>query len=67
MKHTLRLAPGKFVNLDSYKRPGIHPLYPIVAMGVIGLIVIGASLSMTVHQAKEICPTDRREYYGPGC
>ena len=75
MKHTLRLAPGKFINLDTYTRPGVHPLYPVAAIGIIGMLVIGCILSLKIHQASSnsssnpgtVCPTDRSEYYGPGC
>ena len=70
MKHTLRLRPGNYVHLDTYTK-GVHPLYPVAAIGIIGMLVIGCILSFKMHQASSnpgtVCPTDRSEYYGPGC
>ena len=74
MKHTVRLRPGNYVHLDTYTK-GVHPLYPVVAIGIIGMLVIGCILSLKMHQASSnsssnpgtVCPTDRSEYYGPGC
>jgi hypothetical protein len=70
MKHTLKLRPGNYVHLDTYTK-GVHPLYPIAAIGIIGVLVIGSILSIKMHQASDklgtVCPTNRSEYYGPGC
>ena len=70
MKHTVRLRPGNYVHLDTYTK-GVHPLYPVAAIGIIGMLVIGSILSLKMHQASgntgTLCPTDRSEYYGPGC
>ena len=70
MKHTVRLRPGNYVHLDTYTK-GVHPLYPVAAIGIIGMLVIGCILSLKMHQASSnpgrVCPTDRSEYYGPGC
>jgi len=74
MKHTVRLRPGNYVHLDTYTK-GVHPLYPVAAIGIIGILVIGCILSLKMHQASStsfsnhgtVCPTDRGDYYGPGC
>ena len=70
MKHTVRLRPGNYVHLDTYTK-GIHPLYPVAAIGIIGMLVVGCILSLKMHQASSnpgtVCPTDRSEYYSPGC
>jgi hypothetical protein len=74
MKHTVRLRPGNYVHLDTYTK-GVHPLYPVAAIGIIGMLVIGCILSLKMHQASSnfssnpgtVCPTDRSDYYGPGC
>ena len=74
MKHTVRLRPGNYVHLDTYTK-GVHPLYPVAAIGIIGMLVIGCILSLKMHQASStspsnheaVCPTDRSNYYGPGC
>ena len=70
MKHTVRLRPGNYVHLDTYTK-GVHPLYPVAAIGIIGMLVIGCILSLKMHQASSnpgtVCPTDRSEYYSPGC
>jgi hypothetical protein len=67
MKHTLRLAPGKFVNLDSYKRPGVHSLFPLAAIAIIITSGVGAVVVSQVEKHGAVCPRDRSEYYGPGC
>jgi len=74
MKHTVRLRPSNYVHFDTYTR-GVHPLYPVAAIGIIGMLVIGCILSLKMHQASNnsfsnpgtLCPTNRSEYYGPGC
>jgi len=70
MKHTVRLRPGNYVHLDTYTK-GVHPLYPVAAIGIIGMLVVGCILSLKMHQASSnpgtVCPTDRSEYYSPGC
>ena len=70
MKHTVKLRPGNYVHLDTYTK-GVHPLYPVAAIGIIGILVIGSILSIKMHQASDdpgtVCPTHRSKYYGPGC
>lgn len=70
MKHTVRLRPGNYVHLDTYTK-GVHPLYPVAAIGIIGMLVIGSIFSIKMHQASDdlgtVCPADRSAHYGPGC
>ena len=66
MKHTLRLAPGKFVNLDTYTRPGVYPLF-LATIAIIITLGVGAVVVSQVEKHGAVCPRDRSEYYGPGC
>lgn len=67
MKHTIRLAPGKFVNLDTYTRTGVHPLFPLATIAIIITLGVGAVVVSQVEKHGAVCPKDRSEYYGPGC
>jgi len=66
MKHTLRLAPRKFVNLDTYTRPGVHPLF-LATIVIIITLGVGAVVVSQVEKHGAVCPRDRSQYYGPGC
>ena len=71
MKCTIRIKPGHYVQLDSYRR---EPEIPSIVYWGLGLgttiMLVTASLygiEKYSQQPTQVCPTSASAYFGPGC
>jgi hypothetical protein len=72
MKHTIRIKPGHYVQLDSYRREAEVPSIVYWGFGLcttIMLVTAGLYGIENYFQQEHtnVCPTTASAYYGPGC
>ena len=61
--HTVRLAPGHYVRLDSYVKSPV----PVIATAVVTILLLAGAATYALTYQEPVCPPGRTEYHGPAC
>jgi hypothetical protein len=72
MKHTIRIKPGHYVQLDSYRREAEVPSFIYWGFGLCTTIMLVTATFYGIEKYSQqehsnVCPTATSAFLGPGC